>query len=76
MELNKGIFKILKELAVKSDSLTLAIIYTCGHIVIAMTVVKLMTDASLWEAGSVALVEPTLNGIWLYVLHRLWKRFA
>ncbi len=76
MELNKGIFKILKEFAVKSDSLTLAIIYTCGHIIIAMTVVKLMTDASLWEAGSVALVEPTLNGIWLYVLHRLWKRFA
>lgn len=76
MALNKGIFKTLKDLAVKSDSFTLALIYTSGHIIIAMSVVKLMTDASLWEAGSVALVEPTINGIWFYVLHKLWKRFA
>ena len=76
MEFNEGIFKTLKDLAVKSDSLTLALIYTCGHIVIAMTVVKLMTDASLWEAGSVALVEPAINGVWFFALHKLWKKFA
>ena len=74
MEFNEGI-KTLKDLALKSDSLTLAIIYTCGHIIIAMSVVRLMTDASLWEAGSVALVEPAINGIWFFVLHKLWKRF-
>jgi len=33
-----------------------------------------MTGASLWEAGSVALIEPALNGIWLYVLHSVWKK--
>jgi uncharacterized membrane protein len=76
MEFNEGIFKTLKDLAVKSDSLTLAVIYTCGHIIIAMTVVKIMTDASLWEAGSVALVEPAINGIWFFVLHKLWKKFS
>jgi uncharacterized membrane protein len=76
MEFNEGIFKTLKDLAVKSDSLTLALIYTCGHIIIAMTVVKIMTDASLWEAGSVALVEPAINGIWFFVLHKLWKKFS
>lgn len=76
MEFNEGIFKTLKDLAVKSDSLTLALIYTCGHIIIAMTVVKVMTDASLWEAGSVALVEPAINGVWFFVLHKLWKKFA
>ena len=76
MEFNDGIFKTLKDLAVKSESITLALIYTCGHIVIAMTVVSLMTGASLWEAGSVALVEPTINGVWFFVLHKLWKRFA
>ena len=41
-----------------------------------MTVVSLMTGASLWEAGSVALVEPTINGVWFFVLHKLWKKFA
>ena len=74
MEFNEGIFKTLKELALKSDSLTLALIYTCGHIIIAMTVVTLMTGASLWEAGSVALIEPSINGIWFYILHSLWKK--
>ena len=57
------------------SSLTLALIYTCGHIIIAATVVYIMTGASLWEAGSVALVEPAINGIWFFVLHRLWKKF-
>ena len=76
MEFNDGIFKTLKDLAVKSESITLALIYTCGHIIIAMTVVSLMTGASLWEAGSVALVEPTINGVWFFVLHKLWKKFA
>ena len=54
------------------DSLVLAVVYTIGHIIIAMSVVKFMTGASLWEAGSVALVEPTINGIWFYTLHSLW----
>ena len=54
------------------ESLILAVVYTIGHIIIAMSVVKFMTGASLWEAGSVALVEPTINGLWFYTLHRLW----
>ena len=49
-------------------------VYTAGHIVIAMTVVTLMTGASLWEAGAVALIEPTINGVWFYVLHSIWKK--
>ena len=76
MEFNDGIFKTLKDLAVKSESITLALIYTCGHIIISMTVVSLMTGASLWEAGSVALVEPAINGVWFFILHKLWKKFA
>jgi len=48
------------------------LVYTLGHILIAMNVVSLMTGASLWEAGAVALVEPTINGIWYFALDRLW----
>jgi len=55
------------------DSLTLTLVYTLGHIIIAMSVVRTMTGASLWEAGAVALIEPTINGLWFYILHRTWK---
>ena len=72
-EFNQGIYNALKTL-IKGSSVTLAIIYTLGHIVIAMTVVSVMTGASLWEAGAVALIEPTINGIWFYFLHTTWKK--
>jgi uncharacterized membrane protein len=73
-EFEIGIFELLKRL-LKGNSVVLAVIYTLGHVVIAMTVVSMMTGASLWEAGAVALVEPSINGVWFYVLHSLWKKF-
>ena len=73
-EFEIGIFELLKRL-LKGNSVALAVIYTLGHVVIAMTVVSMMTGASLWEAGAVALVEPSINGVWFYVLHSLWKKF-
>ena len=39
-----------------------------------MTVVSVMTGASLWEAGAVALIEPSINGVWFYVLHKTYKK--
>lgn len=57
----------------EKESLILTIIYTLGHIFIAMNVVYWVTGASFWEAGLVALVEPLINGLWFYILHRLWK---
>ena len=53
-------------------SLGRALIYTSGHIIIAMTVVSILTGASLFEAGLVALIEPTINGAWYYILDKLW----
>ena len=50
-------------------SLGRALIYTSGHIVIAMSVVSILTGASLFEAGLVALIEPTINGAWLSLIH-------
>ena len=71
-EFTHGIQGALKKL-IAGSSVTLAIIYTLGHICIAMTVVSVMTGASLWEAGAVALIEPTINGVWFYILHSIWK---
>lgn len=73
-EFTHGIQGAIKKL-VTGSSVTLAIIYTLGHIVIAMTVVYWMTGASLWQAGAVALIEPSINGIWFYVLHSAWKKY-
>ena len=74
-EFNEGLPGAVKRL-MTSSSISLALIYTAGHIVIAMTVVSVMTGASLWEAGAVALIEPSINGVWFYVLHSLWKKYA
>ena len=72
-EFTNGIQGAFKRL-LTSSSLGLALIYTLGHVVIAMTVVSLLTGASLWEAGAVALIEPSINGLWFYVLHSAWKK--
>ena len=71
-EFKQGIFNALKLLG--TSSLALALIYTAGHIIIAMSVVSVMTGASLWEAGAVALIEPSINGVWFYVLHKTYKK--
>ena len=73
-EFETGIFIVLKNL-VKGNSATLALLYTLGHIIIAINVVYWMTGASLFEAGLVALVEPAINGVWFYILHSLWKKY-
>ena len=72
-EFTLGIQGAFKKL-LTSSSLTLALIYTFGHVIIAMTVVSVMTGASLWEAGAVALIEPSINGVWFYVLHKTYKK--
>ena len=72
-EFTQGIQGAFRKLLTGS-SLGLALIYTLGHIVIAMTVVSIFTGASLWEAGTVALIEPSINGVWCYVLHTGWKK--
>ena len=72
-EFTQGMHNAFKKI-LSGSSLMLPLIYTAGHIVIAMTVVTVLTGASLWEAGAVALVEPSFNGVWFYILHTGWKK--
>ena len=69
-EFTNGIFKVIAQ-----TSAGRALIYTCVHIIIAMRVGSVVTGASLWEAGIVALVEPTINGVWYYCLDKLWSKY-
>ena len=73
-EFTQGIQNAFRKI-LSGSSLALALIYTAGHVVIAMSVVTVMTGASLWEAGAVALVEPSINGVWFYILHSAWKKY-
>ena len=58
------------------NSLALTIVYTIGHMLIAGTTVYVMTGSTIWEAGAVALVEPLLNSIWFYMVHKAWVVFS
>ena len=69
-EFSTGIFKVIA-----STSAGRALVYTMGHVIIAMSVVSIFTGASLWEAGLVALIEPTINGFWYYLLDKLWTKY-
>ena len=73
-EFAHGIVNTLKDKL--DESLFLSLIFFIGHILIAMLVVSIITGASLWEAGAVALIEPAVNSIWFYILHKLWKKFS
>ena len=52
----------------KYDNLVLAVIYTIGHILIAMTCNRIITGASLDMAAADAFIEPIINGFWFYFL--------
>lgn len=74
-EFKIGIYNVLKRL-VGQSSLFLAVVYTIGHILIAMICNNLITGASFELAAVDAIVEPIINGVWFYVLHRLYKQWT
>lgn len=63
------IIKRSKELG----SLTLAVIYTIGHIFIAILCASLIFNASLNLAALDAFIEPIINGFWFFLLHQFFK---
>ena len=73
-EFTQGIVKAVKSKI--DESLVLALIFFIGHIIIAMAVVSVITGASIGRAGTVALIEPAVNSVWFYILHKVWKKFS
>ena len=71
-EFTKGIIESIKNI-IGYSSLSLAVIFFIGHVIIAMTVVSVVTGASIWEAGAVAIIEPAVNSVWFYVLHVIYR---
>jgi len=55
------------------NSLGLTTIYTIGHIVIAALCNMIITGATLDMATLDAVIEPIVNGVWFYLLHKWYK---
>ena len=73
-EFQAGIYNAVRNI-VGYSSATLAAIYTIGHIFIAMTCTYLITGVTLELAATNAIVEPCVNGVWFYILHRAYDSF-
>ena len=73
-EFKDGIYRTIQSLI--GTSIGRAVIYTLGHIVIAMTCNRLITGADWTLAGADAIIEPMINGVWYYVLDRTWSRYG
>ena len=71
--LKKSPIAKLSEITIKG-SIIRAIIYTCGHIIIAMTCNKIITDTSFELATLDAIIEPVINGFWFFFLDRMWAK--
>lgn len=64
--------KFIKNIIV-DNSLGLTVIYTLGHIVIAALCNMIITGATLDMATLDAVIEPIVNGVWFYLLHKWYK---
>ena len=59
----------------KYENLYLSVIYTIGHIFVAMMCNRIITGASLDMAAADAFVEPIINGFWFYLLFEVFNRY-
>ena len=57
------------------NSLVFTIIYTIGHFLIAISCVIFITEAPLELATIDAMVEPLINAVWLFVLHKIYVKW-
>ena len=62
---------LLQKLNIQGSFLR-TIIYTIGHICIAITCLMLIANVPFAVALTDAIVETLLNGVWYYVLDRYW----
>ena len=49
------------------------IVYTIGHILIAIACIIFITGSDIRLATIDAIVEPLINGVWYFILDYLWN---
>lgn len=55
------------------NSILRTMIYTIGHITIAMLCIVFITGADIRLATIDAIVEPLINGVWYFLLEYIWS---
>lgn len=51
------------------------IIYTIGHVIIAVICNRIITGAEVHLALTDAIIEPLINGLWFYFLDWIWTNY-
>ena len=73
MEITNGIFRATGNIYKNNKgSILRTIIYTIGHFAIAITVLMLVADVTFAVALTDAIVEPTANSVWYFILDKWW----
>ena len=72
-EFTAGIFHSTKKIYENNKgSILRTIVYTIGHFLIAIIVLKSVADVSKQEAMTDAVVEPLGNAVWYFLLDKFW----
>tara|TARA_Y100000817_G_scaffold158485_1_gene123956 strand:+ start:879 stop:1130 length:252 start_codon:yes stop_codon:yes gene_type:complete len=72
-EFTTGIYEVIKNIYKQNrGSILRTIVYTIGHFVIAIIVLKSVADVTLNEAMTDAIVEPLANAVWYFMLDKFW----
>ena len=72
-ELTSGIFNASKKIYNSNKgSILRTVVYTAGHFLIAIIVLRAVADVSIEEAMTDAIIEPLANAIWYFVLDKFW----
>ena len=72
-EFTTGIFEVTKNIYKQNKgSILRTVVYTIGHFVIAIAVLKAVADVTLSEAMTDAIVEPLANAVWYFMLDKFW----
>tara|TARA_Y100000590_G_scaffold92267_2_gene104285 strand:+ start:291 stop:533 length:243 start_codon:yes stop_codon:yes gene_type:complete len=72
-ELTSGIFQASKKIYKNNKgSILRTVIYTIGHFLIAIVVLRSVAEVSIEEAMTDAIVEPLANAIWYFMLDKFW----
>tara|TARA_B100001175_G_scaffold314438_1_gene323772 strand:+ start:1180 stop:1428 length:249 start_codon:yes stop_codon:yes gene_type:complete len=72
-EFTSGIFNASKKIYNSNKgSILRTVVYTAGHFLIAIIVLRAVADVSIEEAMTDAIIEPLANAIWYFVLDKFW----
>ena len=72
-EFTTGIYEVVKNVYKQNKgSILRTVVYTIGHFMIAIIVLKSVADVTLNEAMTDAIVEPLANAVWYFMLDKFW----